>query len=188
MGMQGARRKAMPTKNGDLRRSLSTDWGCTSSPMAKGLVYLASPYSHPNESVRNARFDAAVDCCGWLLKNHPTKLIYSPIAYSHQIALRCALPTDWRFWSRLDTFFLTRCSEVWVLAIEGFSQSRGIAAEREIAENLHLPVRFVTGPFPGLPQIYLLRDDQPNEQNRSRWLAEAGVVDQRGPQNYSTSP
>lgn len=44
----------------------------------KGLIYLASPYSHESAEVREARFHAVVEAAGVLMR--AGHVVYSPIA------------------------------------------------------------------------------------------------------------
>ena len=111
-------------------------------PVGK-LVYLASPYTHENPDILIQRFHEAVDCCGWLMNNVKNTCFYSPIAHTHPIALRCQLPIFWEFWKQFDECMLSRCSEIWVLKIDGWDKSTGVKAELEIARKFGLPVVFI---------------------------------------------
>lgn len=53
------------------------------------------------------------------------------------------LPTDFEFWRQYDKAIISRCSELWVLTLPGWSESVGVAAEIEIANRLSIPVRYV---------------------------------------------
>jgi len=104
------------------------------------MIYLASPYSHPDPAIREARFQAACRQAAEMLRcGIPA---WSPIAYSHALTMH-GLPLDWKFWERFDRLFLEMCSEVWVLTLDGWQQSKGIQAEIEIARELGKPVVFV---------------------------------------------
>ena len=56
-----------------------------------GLIYLASPYSHPDFVVRQRRFDA--DCQATATMVRAGLIVFSPIAYSHPLT-RYGLPGD----------------------------------------------------------------------------------------------
>lgn len=105
-----------------------------------GLIYLASPYSHPDPEVREKRFRDVCHAAGRLMRLGLH--IYSPIAHSHPIAMQTDLPTSWEFWSAYDEAIISRCSEVRVLTIAGWETSIGITAEIEIANRLGIPVTF----------------------------------------------
>jgi hypothetical protein len=106
-----------------------------------GFVYLASPYSHPDPAVREARFDAVARNVAALMRSGVH--LYSPITHTHPIAIRGDLPTDWSYWEGYDRVMIAAASELWVLMIDGWGESRGVAAEIAIAVAMHKPVRFV---------------------------------------------
>jgi nucleoside 2-deoxyribosyltransferase len=104
------------------------------------MIYLASPYSHPDAIVRERRFRAACSAAARLIRSG--EIVFSPVAHCHAIAL-CGVPTDWRFWERHDRRFLEFCDEVVVLMLDGWRESVGVQAEIEIAEELGKPVRYL---------------------------------------------
>lgn len=124
------------------------------------LIYLASPYTHKDKAMWTVRFHKVVDCCGWMMNNHRDKYFYSPIAHTHPIAERCTLPIEWEFWANFDECILSRCSEMWILTIPGFSVSTGVKAERKIAERFGLPVRFI---IPQADGTYTVSDTEPED-------------------------
>ena len=121
------------------------------------LIYVASPYtsfSRKVEEIRNIEVAAAM---GYLMVKLPELAFFSPICHTHPIATLCKLPGNWEFWKRYDEAMLSRCDEIWVLCIDGWEDSKGIAAELELAAGITrggLPVRYI------LPQpdgSYLVR-------------------------------
>ena len=68
--------------------------------------------------------------------------VFSPIAHSHAIC-RFGLPSDWRFWARMDREYLARCDVLAVLTLHGWQESIGVQAEIELARELRMPVVFV---------------------------------------------
>ncbi len=106
------------------------------------LIYLASPYSHPDDTVRQARFDAVCRAAGRMMANGA--LVFSPIAHSHPIAEYRQLPTDFGYWEAFDRTILGACKALVVLTLDGWEQSKGVAAEVDIALSLRLPVTFET--------------------------------------------
>jgi hypothetical protein len=104
------------------------------------MIYLASPYSHPDIVVRERRFrdvcHAAVD----LIKaGHE---VFSPIAHSHAL-VEHGLPTHWSFWETHDRHHLAHCDEVVVLMLEGWYTSVGVQAELRLAKELNKPIRYL---------------------------------------------
>lgn len=104
------------------------------------MIYLCSPYTHPDPEVRQARCDAACRAAAELMREGRT--VFSPIAHSHAIC-RYGVPLDWRYWQRHGRRFLEVCDEVVVLKLDGWHKSVGVQAEIAIAQTLGKPVRFV---------------------------------------------
>lgn len=105
------------------------------------LVYLASPYSDPDPSVMEARFEAV--CREAALMMAAGEHVYSPIAHTHPIAVRGDLPKDWTFWQDFDRAVIGRCTELRVLRLPGWDASRGVAAEVALAEGMGVAVTYV---------------------------------------------
>lgn len=105
------------------------------------MIYLASPYSHPDAAVRQQRFESACRAAAELIRRG--HVVFSPIAHSHSIAQH-GLPVDWRFWEAQDRRLLAACDELWVLTLDGWRESRGVQAEIAIARAAGKPVRFVS--------------------------------------------
>jgi len=97
------------------------------------MIYLASPYSHPDPLVRQARFDAACQAAaGLITAGQP---IIAPIVQGHPL-VRFGLPGDWAFWQPLAREYLARCDEVLVLQLDGWRESEGVQAELALASAL----------------------------------------------------
>jgi Domain of unknown function (DUF1937) len=97
------------------------------------LIYLASPYSHAEEHIKQARFEQVMEATAYLLADG--HFIYSPILHNHPMATRCGIPGEWSFWNEFDTVMIARCDELWVLDIEGWLESTGVQAELVIAQR-----------------------------------------------------
>jgi hypothetical protein len=107
----------------------------------KELIYLASPYSDSDLLIREERFRSACRTAA-ILMNRGHK-IFSPIAHTHPIAVEGKLPTDWQFWRTYDKAIMEACKEMWILTIPGWVKSKGVQAERRLAERLGIPVLLV---------------------------------------------
>lgn len=112
------------------------------------MIYLASPYSHPDPAVRQQRFRAACRAIANMLR--AGEVVFSPIVHSHPL-VEFALPTAWSFWERIDRAHLERCDEVAVLMLDGWQESVGLRAEIAIARALGKPVRFLNPDATGSP-------------------------------------
>jgi hypothetical protein len=104
------------------------------------MFYLASPYSHPDPLVREARFNAACRATANLFL--AGRAVFSPIVHGHPL-VRFGLPTDWAFWCRFDTEHIRRCDEVLVLQIDGWQESEGVRAEIELGAALGKRVEYL---------------------------------------------
>jgi hypothetical protein len=51
--------------------------------------------------------------------------------------------SNWSAWQKLDSLLVYRCDEVWVLCIDGWRESVGVAAEVRLAKGFGRAVRYV---------------------------------------------
>lgn len=100
-------------------------------------LYLASPYSGTADEM-HSRFEAAELATTHLLTAGAA--IYSPIVHCHALAAKHGLQTDFEFWMRYNYRMLAPAKKLLVLAIDGWSESRGVAAEIEYARTHGKPV------------------------------------------------
>ena len=109
-------------------------------------IYLACPYSHKDEAIREKRFEmvtrkaAELMLCGYI--------VFSPISHSHEIAKRMGASyiIDHDFWMLQDLPYITYwADEFWVFALDGWRESRGIQREMEVALEVNIPVRILKG-------------------------------------------
>jgi len=91
------------------------------------MIYLASPYTHADPAVQQKRFEDAARAAATILREG--RLVFSPIVHGHPIE---------------------RCDKLVVLKLPGWSESRGIKAEVDIAARHHKPVELWDWPQPFL--------------------------------------
>jgi hypothetical protein len=104
------------------------------------FVYLGSPYSHPDEQVREARYLEAERAMVQMLKDGTHT--YSPIVMTHAAAMRHSLPQESSWWRLNNYAFLGMASELRVLMIEGWHSSVGLADEINMAGLLGIPISY----------------------------------------------
>jgi Domain of unknown function (DUF1937) len=104
------------------------------------MLYLATPYSHPDPAIREGRFHAACRATAALMS--AGDVVFCPIAHSHPLVDH-GLPTGWAYWEHVDREFLQRCDELLVLTLPGWEESVGVAAEIQIANELGKPVGYL---------------------------------------------
>jgi len=105
------------------------------------LIYLASPYSHPDMRVVLERFDAVCRVAAIMMSRG--EFVFSPIAHTHPIAVVGDLPKGFDYWQTYDHMMLDMCGGVAVLTIDGWKQSVGVADEIRYANSIGLPVRHI---------------------------------------------
>lgn len=108
------------------------------------MIYIASPYSHPDESVRQERFEAVEAFTAFCMKKG--LLVYSPIVHCHNISKSFGLPSEFTFWKKYDYNMVRRSDGIYVVNIPGLKESKGVRAELELAYDLDLEIR-VVNPF-----------------------------------------
>src|SRR4249920_519353 len=104
------------------------------------MIYLASPYSHPDPAIRDQRYVAACRATVRLLLGGQS--VFSPIVHGHPL-VQLGLSGDWLFWARHDQWHLSRCDEVLVLALSGWEESEGVQAEIDLAQRLGKVIRYL---------------------------------------------
>lgn len=110
-------------------------------PSGCALVYLATPYNHPDAEVRERRFREVNRVAGDMIRRG--EHVFSPISHTHPIALDGDLPKGWEFWRTYDRAMLRACGKLAVLMQDGWQESVGVQAEIAIAREMGLPVEFI---------------------------------------------
>jgi len=105
------------------------------------MIYLASPYSHPDRTVEALRFGEVCRIAGVLMARG--LVVFSPIAHTHPIAERCELPRGWDYWQHFDEEFICVSEKVVVAMMPGWEQSKGVQAEIVIAKDKGIPVEYL---------------------------------------------
>jgi len=95
------------------------------------MIYISSPYTHPDMTVRQARHDLACAYTACLMQRG--KEAISPIAHSHALALVHELPHDINYWHKWNHLLLRQCCEIHYLQMPGWESSVGMAFERGVA-------------------------------------------------------
>lgn len=106
------------------------------------LVYLASPYSDPDPTVRQRRFEEVCKAANFLMKCAYT--VFCPVAHSHPIELAGSKIEDHDFWMEQDIAILKHASRLVVLRLDGWKESLGVQREIAIAKTLLMPINYQT--------------------------------------------
>ena len=110
-------------------------------PKPESFIYLASPYSSDKPMERAIRHLMAEAATAYIIiAGFPT---YSPIVHGHRMSIDHGIDDQNILWNSLNEPFIRTCSELWVLMIEGWQESKGVQWEVELAESLHTYIRYV---------------------------------------------
>lgn len=101
------------------------------------MIYLASPYYHPDSLVMKTRYLLARQATIGLLSRDIW--VYSPIVHNHPLELT----REHEFWMRFDLDMLRRCDGLAILDIAGWKESKGVGIEIDIARRLGMGMYFV---------------------------------------------
>jgi len=102
------------------------------------MIYLASPYSHPESAQRELRYKGV--CQASLSLNAEGIPNISPIAHWHPVAEDQGLETDANTWAEINKGWLARCSCLAILALPGWESSKGVLLETAWADSFGIPV------------------------------------------------
>jgi len=106
------------------------------------LIYLASPYSHPDHQVREDRC-ARVSKVGAKLFQKGT-MTYGPIAHSENLARHGGFgDTSWKTFRDFDLLMLSKSDELYILTLDGWKESVGVRAEVMAAIRWNLPIKLI---------------------------------------------
>jgi len=101
-------------------------------------IYLAVPYTGmEKESFKEVNKAAAK------LMNDGFA-VFSPISQGHTIAINHELPTNWKFWEKMDLAFLAVCDHIIVLCLPGWRKSKGVLKEIEFSKKNNIPVAYMS--------------------------------------------
>lgn len=116
------------------------------------MIYIAAPYTNETKGVVNARMQYVNDYAALLLK--AGKIFYSPLSHTHLIHeeikrqkyLGVTTPSDTVLhnkYLKLDKFFLHQATEIHMLMIDGWKESKGIRKELAEAALQQIPIKYI---------------------------------------------
>ena len=108
------------------------------------MIYLASPYSHPDPAVQLARYQKAMEYCVHAATER-NEIIYSPIMHWHVASYQYNLPTDAQYWKYQNESLILHCSSIRVLMLDGWRESIGVQEEIGFAGLRLIPVHYTVG-------------------------------------------
>ena len=111
-------------------------------PKQHQQIYLAFPYSHCDVAVRQKRFSDCLLMADRLMTRTGFP-VFAPIVYGHRF-VELRRPGDFATWKSLNLTMLASWASVLIVGTaEGWTKSRGVAAEIEVAINYGKPTLLV---------------------------------------------
>lgn len=107
------------------------------------MIYLAAPYSHPDEDIRIARYNEISSMTVKIMMEDGDH-VFSPITYAHPLAVKFGLSGGWDFWQSFDMEFIRRCDAVAVYMLKGWRESVGVNAEIQFAKEIGKPIWYLS--------------------------------------------
>jgi hypothetical protein len=118
------------------------------------MIYVASPYSHRDPAIREHRFQMVEK---YIVSELRQKMVaFSPIVYAHKMAVEFGLPTDAEYWKGFNNSIMRRCDSIVILRLKGWDRSKGVEYERQLAEELHMPVNYANPVLEVYPEGIIL--------------------------------
>lgn len=121
------------------------------------LIYLASPFTNPNPSVRQNRRLAAAGVLAYYAKPEAELSLYSSIVHWGYVEEFYSVPQEFEYWKNQDFFMINKSHALWVLPLEGWLKSYGVRLEIEYAKDLQRPIFYIQANHHGL---YLCASDE----------------------------
>lgn len=105
------------------------------------IIYIASPYSHAEKHVREQRYLQVTDYAAKQVA--AGNIVFSPITFGHVLSEHVDMPTNFEFWSDFCLTFLSKCSEMHVLKMDGWEISNGIDQEEQFCSVNNIPIKYI---------------------------------------------
>lgn len=117
------------------------NWSEMMEAKIKPLIYIASPYSHPDDNVREENFRKVSQIAADLTAEG--FIVLSPITYGHTLLSFKEMPSDWPFWASFCFSLLVKADTLLVCDnLEGWDKSRGVDEEISFARDHDIKIEF----------------------------------------------
>jgi hypothetical protein len=104
------------------------------------MIYVASPYSHPDPEICNNNFKEVTKFVSNLCSQGI--VAFSPITYGHTLIGFHELPSNWEYWEDFCFTFLKKCDKMIVYMMPGWELSKGVKEEIKFADNHKIKIVF----------------------------------------------
>lgn len=112
-----------------------------SAPHSHRFVYLAAPLAHPSPTIQNDRIELASLAAAMLMERG--LVVFSPLSHCYRIKQHFTREPDHDFWMRQDLRILHACDELFVLPLDGWRESKGVAMEIDYFTSHKRPISII---------------------------------------------
>lgn len=108
------------------------------------IIYLASPYTHHDPSVCDARYETITEIAAKLVLQK--KIVFSPITMTHPFDRIIAEPGNTLgsdYWVDFDVAFMKACTEIYVAKLPGWKESSGVCREIRYFKDQNMEVTYI---------------------------------------------
>jgi hypothetical protein len=109
--------------------------------ISKKIIYIGSPYSHPDKDIRIKRFELVSKFAAELVSQG--HIAISPITYGHVLLDYKNMPTDFEFWNNFCIGLLKKSDYLYVLKIDGCNESIGLKEEIKFAKENNIKIKYI---------------------------------------------
>lgn len=104
------------------------------------ICYLAAPYSHESERIKEYRMHQFYVYDAFLSRQGIFTV--SPL-YKVETTKHGKMPDDWEYWKEYSYTLLSMCNKMVVMMMHGWETSTGVKAEIEYCEKHGIEVEYV---------------------------------------------
>lgn len=101
------------------------------------LIYVAAPYNHPSLEVRAERIQQVERFLAKLLSDG--RHAFSPLLLHHVLNCGYTITEDQDFWDTLCFQLLAGSDFMYILGLDGWDRSRGVAEEIRFCQKAGIP-------------------------------------------------
>lgn len=107
------------------------------------MIYVAAPYTHSDPAIVKQRMLDFATVMSELIRRgeHPVSPLMNHFLTDY---VETDFPLTWDYWKEYSYSLLKNCVEVYVITMDDWEQSTGVAAEIEMAEKMLKPITYIT--------------------------------------------
>lgn len=109
------------------------------------FAYIATPFTLFHGGLDEAWKEACRVTAEFIRRGVP---VYSPIAHTHPVAIHGGIdPVDHALWMKADQAMMESASDLYVIQMPGWNESKGIEMEIEAFRKASKPITYFTWPM-----------------------------------------